>query len=102
MTTQPPKGRSGGSAFLQVVSITGTLGVGNTLTAAGVPTGASVQWTRNGAPISGATGLTYVQQDADVGASLSLAVNPQGGGGGGPPASNLDFGQAGNPFETVI
>lgn len=81
---------SGGGA---PVTISGTGGVGNLLTAV-LATGWSVtgyQWMRNGAPISGATSSTYTQITADASTVLTLSVSgliytPSGiavpGGGG--------------------
>ncbi len=58
-------------------TITGTPQVGLTLTGANgswtnAPTSFSYQWYRAGAPISGATALTYSPQTADVGSTLTL------------------------------
>ena len=38
------------------------------------PTGSSLQWLRNGTPIDGATGQSYVLVAADLGTSITLAV----------------------------
>ena len=64
-------------------SITGKSRVGSTLTVdvnspGGVvapnPTGSSLQWLRDGSPIGGATGQSYVLVSADLGTSITLAV----------------------------
>ena len=61
-----------------VPTISGTETVGSTLTAGpapvtGTPTPArSWQWLRSGAPVSGATGASYVLQSADEGQNLSV------------------------------
>lgn len=39
--------------------------------------GSTIQWLRNGAAISGATGETYTVQSADAGRSLSVQVTPK-------------------------
>jgi len=59
------------------VSISGTAGVGSTLTASSSnwqPSGVVVayQWRRSGTDISGATGATYVPGLADVGSTLTV------------------------------
>lgn len=61
-------------------TITGTLRLGQTLTAvpgagwAPAPTNYSYQWFRDGAPIAGAVGKPYLLQAADVGHALSVSV----------------------------
>ena len=57
-----------------IATITGTLQVGQTLTAAPSPGWkfTSGQWNRDGVAISGATGLTYVLQAADAGKTISF------------------------------
>jgi len=64
------------------VSITGTVAVGQTLTAniAGLGgTGAvSFEWRRGGGPIASATGNTYVVQAADIGSTLAVRVTRAG------------------------
>ncbi len=59
-------------------SIDGTPAIGQTLTAtvqdwSPTPTSISYQWLADGTPITGATGLTYLVQPADVGKSISFA-----------------------------
>jgi hypothetical protein len=60
-------------------SITGSFTVGQTLTLdEGIWTGAptlAAQWTRGGAPISGATGLTYTLVETDEGTLVSAYVD---------------------------
>lgn len=63
-------------------SITGTAQVGQELTGASGTisrgTVASRQWLRDGVDIDGATGATYVVQEADVGAVITFAVTAVG------------------------
>ncbi|RWR25215.1 hypothetical protein D2T29_22260 [Sinirhodobacter populi] len=63
-------------AVITAPAITGTLTVGQPLTASeGSWTGSpdiALQWLRNGAAISGATGATYVLTPADTGANISV------------------------------
>lgn len=91
-STTPTLGALGASS---PVTVAGTPGVGNVLTAV-VSTGWSVtgyQWKRDGSAISGATSSTYLQASADAGHVLTLSVSgliytpsgvtvPGGGGGG--------------------
>jgi hypothetical protein len=65
-------------------TITGTPGVGNLLTAT-LPAGVSAalkNWTRNGADISGATGLTYTQVTADASTTVGFWYTPAISGAG--------------------
>jgi aryl-phospho-beta-D-glucosidase BglC (GH1 family) len=57
-------------------SISGTAQIGLTLTAltGGIQAPISYQWNRAGAPISGATGSTYVPVAADVGNTLTVKI----------------------------
>ncbi|MDI9890492.1 beta strand repeat-containing protein [Microbacterium sp. IEGM 1404] len=60
-------------------SVTGSAQVGGTLvgvtgTWSPQPDGLSYQWTRNGTPIDGATGASYLLVEADRGAQVRLAV----------------------------
>lgn len=75
ISTGPSQGNPGGSGSGSVaVTISGSAGVGKVLTAS-PPAGWSAsgwQWYRNGVAISGATSQTYTQQDADIGATLTV------------------------------
>lgn len=67
-------------------SLTGTPAPGQTLTCAtgswsNNPSGYSYSWLRDGAPIAGQTGSTYVVQPADQGHSLSCRVTAGNSGG---------------------
>jgi 5-hydroxyisourate hydrolase-like protein (transthyretin family) len=60
-------------------TISGTPVLGNTLTVitgtwGPAPVALAIQWLRNGSPIGGATGLTYVLGSQDVGAMMSVRV----------------------------
>lgn len=62
-----------------VPKLIGTAAVGNTLTVdtgswAPRPVALTYQWKRNGVPIAGATGATYVVAAADRGAGLTVSV----------------------------
>ncbi|MFN6976505.1 MAG: hypothetical protein ACK4OP_00130 [Gemmobacter sp.] len=66
-------------------TFTGTLTEGETLTGAvgtytGQPT-LALRWLRDGDPISGATGTTYTQTAADVGAVINFRVTATNAGG---------------------
>lgn len=54
----------------------------------GSPTGFSVQWTRNGVPIAGATGPTYAVVSDDLGATISVEVTATNAAGSSAPASS--------------
>jgi len=67
-------------AAITFPSYTGTVQQGQTLTLvqgtySNLGAVSGIQWTRNGADISGATSPTYVAQAADVGTSLAIKVN---------------------------
>ncbi|RWR35010.1 SGNH/GDSL hydrolase family protein [Sinirhodobacter populi] len=70
---------------LTAPSISGTPTVGQALTATeGTWTGGPIvtlQWLRNGAAISGATGLTYLLIAADAGANISVRATASNAGG---------------------
>ena len=75
----PPSKKQAGPSFTVAPSISGTFASGNTLTLAYTADGfpavtASIQWLRDGGYISGATGSTYAQTDADVGKTVSAEV----------------------------
>jgi len=62
-----------------VASVTGSATVGSTLTASPgswgpAPVAVSFEWLRNGVPIAGAAGATYVVQPADLGGFVSVRV----------------------------
>ena len=66
--------------------LTGTPAVGQTLSCsaggwANSPTGYTYTWVRNGSPIAGQTGSTYVVQRADYGHSISCQVTASNSGG---------------------
>jgi hypothetical protein len=66
--------------------LTGTPAVGQTLTCsqgawANSPTSFSYAWLRNGSPIAGQSGSTYVVQSADRGTSISCQVTAGNSGG---------------------
>jgi hypothetical protein len=74
-------------------AVSGTPLPGNTLTCSkgawsGAPTGFKYQWLRDGAPIAGATGATYLVQIADEGSSLACRVAAFNGVGTGAPATS--------------
>lgn len=83
-TTKTVSSAPGGSVgagtivLSQTPTITGTPKVGQTLTATATSLTAGVtlayQWLRNGSVISGATGTTYVVQEADAGTNVSVTV----------------------------
>lgn len=79
--TSAPGGAVGAGTIVlsQTPTITGTPKVGQTLTATAASLTAGVtltyQWLRNGSAISGATSATYVVQEADAGANVSVAVS---------------------------
>ena len=50
------------------------------------PTAFSYQWTRNGAPLAGATSQSYVVAASQLGGSLACAVTASNAGGAGTPA----------------
>lgn len=52
----------------------------------------SYQWSANGAPISGATGSTFVPGDAEVGASLTVTVTGSKSGHASASATSVPFG----------
>ncbi len=77
--------------------LAGTPLVGRTLSCSqgaweGSPTGYTYTWLRNGSPMAGQTGNTYVVQIADWGASISCQVTASNGGGeymiGGLPSGS--------------
>jgi hypothetical protein len=53
-----------------------------------VPSSVSRQWTRDGAPIGGATGATYEVVAADGGKAIRVVVTARDEGGFVPAASN--------------
>ncbi|MCU1515751.1 MAG: hypothetical protein JWQ75_472 [Pseudarthrobacter sp.] len=63
-------------------AISGTLTVGSTVTLTPDPwydragSTSDIQWLRDGAPIAGAYGWSYVLTNADAGTKLSVSVNP--------------------------
>jgi hypothetical protein len=66
--------------------LTGTPGIGQTLTCsqgvwANDPTGYSYAWLRNGSPIAGQNGSTYIVQAADEGQTISCEVVAANSGG---------------------
>jgi hypothetical protein len=74
-------------------SISGTPAVGNTLTClegswTNSPTGFTYQWNRDGAPIAGATGQTYVVQAADQGHTLTCTVTASNAAGSSSPSTS--------------
>jgi hypothetical protein len=74
-------------------SISGTPAPGDALTCdpgswSGSPTGFTYQWYRDGAPIAGSAGQTYVVQAADQGHVLTCTVVASGAGGSSPPATS--------------
>lgn len=52
------------------------------------PTAFSYQWTRNGAPLAGATSESYVVAASQLGGSLACAVTASNAGGAGTPAAS--------------
>ena len=65
--------------FTGVVTITGTVTIGQVLTANITDLGGtggvlSYQWRRDGGSIGGATNPTYILQDADAGAAITVTV----------------------------
>lgn len=66
---------SGGGSSSVTVTIAGTAGVGNVLTATPAAgwSASSWQWYRDGSAISGATSQTYTQQSADAGKTLTVS-----------------------------
>jgi hypothetical protein len=67
-------------------TVAGTSRVGSTLTAStgtwsGEPTGYSYQWTRNGAPIAGATSSKLLLGPADAGRTIGVVVTATNTGG---------------------
>lgn len=67
-------------------TISGTARVGSALTASpgtwtGTPTGLSFQWTRDGAPIAGATSPTLALTATDAGRAIAVAVTATNAGG---------------------
>ena len=79
VTPAPPPPLTG------TVSITGTPQVGQTLTANTASLGGSgaisFQWERGTTPIAGATGATYVVQNADVGQTIRVVATRAGNSG---------------------
>ena len=76
-----------------VIAGTGAVGQTLTCTTQGLligehPLNTTRQWRRNGIPISGATGLTYVTQGADVGTTITLAFIGSNLRGTTPTVSN--------------
>jgi len=74
-------------------SISGTLSVGQTLncsegTWSAFPTKFTYQWDRDGSPITGATGSTYVVVAADQGQALTCTVTASNSLGTGQPATS--------------
>src|SRR5687768_16279907 len=73
---------SGGPVNTVLPSISGTTNVGETSTGTpGTSTGDPVlthQWRRDGVDISGETGLTYLQVDADFGTMIDWLEIPDG------------------------
>jgi hypothetical protein len=74
-------------------SISGTAAVSQTLTCdngswTGNPTAFTYQWNRDGNPIPGATGQTYVVQLADQGHTLTCSVIASNDGGPSQPATS--------------
>jgi hypothetical protein len=64
---------------LTIPQISGTPTVGQTLTVSppswtGTPTTITVQWTRGGTPISGATGNTYALVSADASGTIGVSI----------------------------
>jgi hypothetical protein len=74
--------------------ITGTVQVGNTLTATGTgatywtntPTSYTYQWNANGIAIGGATASTYALVEAQVGKTITVSVSATNASGTGGPA----------------
>jgi hypothetical protein len=52
------------------------------------PTAFAFAWQRDGAPIAGANGQTYVVGPADLGQTLACSVTASNAGGAGPPATS--------------
>ena len=92
---------------ISVPTITGTPQVGQTLTGAhgswtNAPTSFSDQWYRAGAPISGATALTYSPQTADVGSTLTLGEIAANAAGSSAPAMSAATAPVTSPPATGI
>ena len=60
----------------------------STGTWSGEPTAFSYQWTRDGAPLAGATSQSYVVAAGQLGGSLACAVTASNAGGPGTPAAS--------------
>jgi hypothetical protein len=82
MGLRPPSAGTGGAA----PTITGTPQVGQTLTASGA-IGDYFQWTRDGAPIAGATAKTYPVQAADIGHAIAVWHSPASSAVTGAPGA---------------
>jgi hypothetical protein len=65
---------------VQSISINGTAAVGEVLTAEVTPAAVAVeyQWLRNGNPIDGETGASYIPTDDDIGRRISVKVTYNG------------------------
>ncbi len=97
-TTATPPPTSGGSSAAPPTlsgapSISGTPLPGSTLTCqpgswTGSPTGFTYGWSRNGNPIAGATGSTYVVQIADEAATITCTVVARNATGSSKPATS--------------
>lgn len=78
-------------------AISGISAVGETLTLsngtwANSPTSYSRQWLRNGTPISGATGATYVLVEADKGTTITGSVTATNASGSSSPSVSSGVG----------
>lgn len=56
-------------------TILGTVWMGDSLTVVNAPVGATLQWTRDGVDIVGATNSTYVVTSPDIGPDINCKVN---------------------------
>lgn len=80
-------------ASIGAPALTGTTAVGQTLTCSegtwsGNPTSLAYSWMRNGTPIAGQTGSTYVVQAADQGQTITCQVTASNVAGAASATSN--------------
>ena len=92
-----PDAKAGASKVVGYAAMYAPIFVGQTLAYAGdtwtySPTSFAVQWRRDGVPIVGATGPSYLLAVADVGALITVALIASNASGSGEAVISADVG----------